>query len=295
MNATETAKLIRKELKAVFPGIKFSVRSKYFSMGSSVNISWTDGATKKEVESVVSKFEKVCVDEYTGEVLSGGNMYIGYDRMISPELESWANEFHDALFNTECNYNRQRKIREILNLNTEYTACDLPEVVTHQETAPPTQVEPQHSDIDALNNVNVEILENPYFVTADFAKLNKNSDISTYIEECQKGDFYRDSVRICYKVKLTYKQWNLLLDGNLLASFDWMEGKGGHSSSYEPKTKVDHFWQLPEEEQELYKKHAYRDDCILVTCGYQSIVIDPQGYSYARYVGINPIRAIKAA
>ena len=40
---TECAKLIRLALKDEFPGIKFSVKSRKYSMGSSIDIAWTDG------------------------------------------------------------------------------------------------------------------------------------------------------------------------------------------------------------------------------------------------------------
>lgn len=39
LSTTEIAKLIRKELKEKFPQCKFSVRSEYYSMGSSITIS----------------------------------------------------------------------------------------------------------------------------------------------------------------------------------------------------------------------------------------------------------------
>jgi hypothetical protein len=48
---------IRKILKQNFPTIKFSVTSKSYSMGSSVNISWTDGVTTDRVEKLVKKFQ----------------------------------------------------------------------------------------------------------------------------------------------------------------------------------------------------------------------------------------------
>ncbi len=37
----ETAKLIRKALKETFPGQKFSVTTDTYSMGASINVSWT--------------------------------------------------------------------------------------------------------------------------------------------------------------------------------------------------------------------------------------------------------------
>ncbi len=51
------AKQIRIELKAAFPGIKFSVRTETYSMGNSINISWTNGPTQKAVNLIVKKYE----------------------------------------------------------------------------------------------------------------------------------------------------------------------------------------------------------------------------------------------
>lgn len=53
----DTAKLVRKTLKAEFPGVKFSVRSSSYSGGASIDVSWTDGPTWKSVDDVVGIFE----------------------------------------------------------------------------------------------------------------------------------------------------------------------------------------------------------------------------------------------
>ena len=50
------ARAIRAELKKAFPRIKFSVRSKSYSMGCSVNVSYTDGPTQKAVESLLGEY-----------------------------------------------------------------------------------------------------------------------------------------------------------------------------------------------------------------------------------------------
>ena len=57
IDVTETAKLIRKALRESFPGVKFSVRSDRYSGGSSINVSWTDGPTGKQVERVAGAFQ----------------------------------------------------------------------------------------------------------------------------------------------------------------------------------------------------------------------------------------------
>jgi len=53
----ETAKLVRKALKAKFPGQKFSVRSSTYSGGASMRVRWTGGPTVEAVKDVTSPFE----------------------------------------------------------------------------------------------------------------------------------------------------------------------------------------------------------------------------------------------
>lgn len=53
----ETAKLIRKELKEKFPNIKFSVTSKSYSGGSSVDIHWFNGVPAEQINAIVAKYE----------------------------------------------------------------------------------------------------------------------------------------------------------------------------------------------------------------------------------------------
>jgi conjugative element/phage-associated large polyvalent protein len=56
ISTTDTAKLIRAQLKTKFPSCKFSVRSDKYSGGSSIRIHWTDGPTAKMVDAVVKSF-----------------------------------------------------------------------------------------------------------------------------------------------------------------------------------------------------------------------------------------------
>ena len=56
ISVTDTAKLIRKALKREFQGFKFSVRSSKYAGGASIDISWTDGPTSEQVDSVTDAF-----------------------------------------------------------------------------------------------------------------------------------------------------------------------------------------------------------------------------------------------
>lgn len=51
-----TAKMVRAALKSAYPGIKFSVRTERYSMGCCINVSWTDGPTSAQVETITRPF-----------------------------------------------------------------------------------------------------------------------------------------------------------------------------------------------------------------------------------------------
>ncbi|WP_373548003.1 LPD29 domain-containing protein [Chamaesiphon sp.] len=82
----QTTKAIRAELKAAFPGHKFSVTCKNFSMGSSFRVTWLDGVTKEQVEEITGKYKDVSRCELSGEILGGGNTYASIDRSYSPAV-----------------------------------------------------------------------------------------------------------------------------------------------------------------------------------------------------------------
>lgn len=56
LTAAETATLVRKALKAQFPAFKFSVRTREYAGGASLDVAWTDGPHEKAVQQVTSQF-----------------------------------------------------------------------------------------------------------------------------------------------------------------------------------------------------------------------------------------------
>jgi hypothetical protein len=70
ISVVDTAKLIRAALKESFAGVKFSVKSSSYAGGASINISYVDGPTSKQVEDVISVFEGSYFDgmqDYKGQ------------------------------------------------------------------------------------------------------------------------------------------------------------------------------------------------------------------------------------
>ena len=48
---------IKRELKKEYPDTKFRVRSQSYSMGDSVGVSWDDGPTSEDVDSIIGKYQ----------------------------------------------------------------------------------------------------------------------------------------------------------------------------------------------------------------------------------------------
>ena len=84
INTNDTAKLIRKALKDAFkkdfPNTKFSVRSKKYAGGSSIDIQWTDGPNYESVDKIAQQFAGATFDgmidlkEYTTHVNGKGEL-----------------------------------------------------------------------------------------------------------------------------------------------------------------------------------------------------------------------------
>jgi hypothetical protein len=95
LSATERAAIIRAEFKR--EGIKASIRAKYFSMGSSVDITVTAGSVAK-ARQIAETLESIRRDE-SGEILSGGNCYVSVEPaqgLLTTILAAWKPEIAAA-------------------------------------------------------------------------------------------------------------------------------------------------------------------------------------------------------
>lgn len=98
LTTAETAKLVRATLKRTFPLQKFNVRSKVYSGGSSIDVTWVDGPTVAEVDQAVKRFEGATFDGMTdykgykapvrvgGELLQMGTDWVQCQRTESAAL-----------------------------------------------------------------------------------------------------------------------------------------------------------------------------------------------------------------
>lgn len=87
LDCAELAQIVRADLKTAFPGVAFRVRSSRFSMGSSVDVSWTDGPTDAQVNTVIGRYKAQGFDGMTDSTTNSGPVRLWDGRLV--EIHSW--------------------------------------------------------------------------------------------------------------------------------------------------------------------------------------------------------------
>lgn len=121
-----------------------------------------------------------------------------------------------------------------------------------------------------------------FFVKAKFPSLNKNDRFADYLE--QMDETLSEKVLVQEMVILSNKDFQEFKN-SLLSDQEWLNGKGGYDSSFEVSEDLEWF-QLTEDQQKQWRAGAYRLTVMVQNHEGESILVDPQGYKYARYCGI---------
>lgn len=78
------AKNIRIELGLAFPGVKFSIKSRRFSMGDAIDVSWLDGPVSSQVDEIIDRY-------------SAGS-FNGMEDLYEYRRDFWIKAFGDAKY-----------------------------------------------------------------------------------------------------------------------------------------------------------------------------------------------------
>lgn len=111
------AKNIRVELKAAFPGIKFSVTTSKFSMGNSLSVRWTDGPSEVQVEAITDKYRAGSFD--------------GMTDCYNYDSSDWKNAFGDAKYlHVSRSHSDAIVARVLARVCAQYDVVEVPSVAT---------------------------------------------------------------------------------------------------------------------------------------------------------------------
>lgn len=121
ITVVETAKMVRKALKAAFASVDFRVKTYKYSGGSHITVNWVDGPTVKQVQAITSKMD--------GSVL---HIMEDYSSRANVEYNGVMTYFaHDGI-----NLNRAFSV-EFLTRRAAYIANDLgvavPQIKAHAD------------------------------------------------------------------------------------------------------------------------------------------------------------------
>ena len=126
--AGEAAKEIRQVLKIAFPRQKFEVSSKNYSGGNSINISYENGPTRKEVERYVRDFEYGQFDGMTDMYnITNRNKnipqvkYLFVNRRMSSQLEKYLKEELADYYNNWNDLPEYEKNRLMYDMFNDYS------------------------------------------------------------------------------------------------------------------------------------------------------------------------------
>jgi len=385
ISVTDTAAVVKTKLSKHFVGYKFSVRSNSYSGGASIDVSWLDGPSPDEVESVVKQFEgatmdssqdmkvskiatyngkqvrwgadfiftirsfskefmremaievatkygldvpEIKVDTYTVKgktterpyieytsLVAGTNNTLGeliYREMRERSLYSSPNKsvpIPVSQFNAIVTENHEKGGIEIrfhtkpsadvinsLKVNrfhwSRFNSCwyskCTPQTIEFADSLVSDKQTPQVNTvaIEELNPLDIKpayLNIPPSFMEGQFPNTNKNDAVTECKEQISSGKFY---IELCYVeefVLLSEKEYDYFA-GHLLTTYSWLDGKGGNGTTTPVEREVKSFYEYTEAEQEQYRKGLYTKCVAVVAPNREAILVDPQGYSYARYI-----------
>ena len=315
--------VLKKELKQAFPEIKFSVTTRKSSDDISVSWELTIGttATNQAVSEVCKQYETI---EYHGNGMNDTGYYSGFSVHVNPtstqERKEWAvkaTETHNFV-GTAWDGTRQRfeesDGRQAFHATKQYRKyCDngvmselldeygrepdskrqyyewlaketQAEIQIEVSTVKPKQVEPEIEPVVEVPIIPIGVypVHTEVYIKSSFPSLNKQDWIT---------DYHSQASNVCQAkiVKIVYlgtEDYQTFLY-SLLSSQEWLAKEGGSSSHYISQKYGDDYDKLFKDklEADRYRRECY-EISILVTDRLEYILVNPEGYDYARYVGL---------
>jgi hypothetical protein len=128
--------------------------------------------------------------------------------------------------------------------------------------------------------------EQAYYCFAKFPRINKQDWIIEYHDQLAEGEkaYHLERVRVCSIVWLEDEDYLIFCD-NLMNSRSWLDGLGG-TESLEPSLQDIPLGSMTRQQIEHFRQTAYVLGILVVNqSGTASIIVNPEGRSYACYLG----------
>ncbi|WP_144533991.1 LPD29 domain-containing protein [Bacillus pumilus] len=300
VNKEQDVKLISKEIKKHltqrFPGFKFSVRTGGNYMYNSINIEIKKtpyekksiylSAVREYCEAVLNHYRHCysAADPYTdyaGSYNFYGNVSIDWEYSQSEQTEEIKTdcELYDLKSEEKANEEKLKKdaefkqyLEEQERINKEYQSSQLEESKKVKEITSSIEIK----ELDDKQQ---------YFVmNSQFANLNKNCTLTEYKNEVEKGDYSNEDVKITKEIYFNNADAYENFGNMLMTNFDFLSETGGNFTEDKRINSYLDYDMMDELEKRTVKR--YRKGVAIYSEGKLMFVVDAQGYSYARYVGL---------
>ncbi|MBA3921284.1 MAG: hypothetical protein H0X31_06105 [Nostocaceae cyanobacterium] len=195
------------------------------------------------------------------------------------------NGFYWSRFNS-CWYAKKSPLTSTFAYSLVSTKNEEKSVKVDEDNFTEPEVEPWCQDIQPSYR-KIE----PFFIDAQFPHLNKNSWLSEYTEQIVTGEFDIERCLVQEFIELSPEDFDSFTT-NLLETCSWISGKGGYGTTTPISRPVERYSEYTDVEKAEYSRGLYRK-CLAVSAPTRpTILIDPQGFSYARYVAFVDQQAI---
>ncbi|MEH7760098.1 LPD29 domain-containing protein [Bacillus pumilus] len=290
------SKEIKKHLTQRFPGFKFSVRTGGNYMYNSINIEIKKtpyekksiylSAVREYCEAVLNHYRHCysAADPYTdyaGSYNFYGNVSIDWEYSQSEQTEDIKTDcdMYDLKSEEKANEEKIKKdaefkqyLEEEERRNKEYQRMQLEESEKAKEINSSVEIK----ELDE---------ENQYFVlNSKFANLNKNCTLTEYKKEVEKGDYSNEDVRITKEIHFNNADAYENFGNMFMTNFDFLNETGGSFTEDKRINSYLDYDMMDELEKRTVKR--FRKGVAIYSEGKLMFVVDAQGYSYARYVGL---------
>lgn len=286
----EIAKEVRAYLKKRFPFVKFSIRSDLNSIDCYVVSSPFEEDSK--YLKAIQKYCKEYINTYNynnSDIMTDYfdvNFYGGYfDLSYEYKQTAITEEIKKAMGNFDI---KEKKVKEQEMAEQEKRYQEYLKQTELDKIEAEKRIKRESEEKKYIYD-NIEVVEvaedKQYFIeNAHFANLNKNNTLEQYKEEVLKGDYYDNTLKVTRELHFKNIKSLNYFKNMLLHDFDFINGTGG---SYTDDTRINSmndYNKMTKEERNTVK--WVLNGIAVYYNNELQFVIDAQGYSYSRYVGL---------
>ncbi|CAI6264871.1 LPD29 domain-containing protein [Bacillus subtilis] len=292
----EMAKEIRKHVRQRFPQCKFSVTTGGSYLHSTINIKIKSSPYEKGSAYLTAIYDycnsllnnyRHCYSpadpytDYAGSYNFYGHVSLDWEYKETEQTEEIKEEM--ALFDS--------KMEEFQEAEKEKKEKEFQEYLKEQELKNAEYKRQQQEEKKQIENIYSNIVvkqlneEQQYFVIdSQFANLNKNSTLDQYKDEVTKGDFTLENVKITKEVHFNTEEALNNFSNMLLNEFDFLAETGGSFTEDHRINSMIDYYNMDDLEKRTVQWNLYGVG--VYYNGKLKFIVDAQGYSYARYVGL---------